>query len=127
MTTQRREFLKAAAVAPAVTVPYLWTSAARAAAEQDKLQVASIGVGGRGSGIGRQAARLGQMVACCDADKNRAMGFAKPFGCDVYQDYRQVLDRKTSMSLRLGPPITGMSRLPSKPCRREKMSIVKSR
>ena len=104
MTTQRREFLKAAAVAPAVTVPYLWTSAARAAAEQDKLQVASIGVGGRGSGIGRQAARLGQMVACCDADKNRAMGFAKPFGCDVYQDYRQVLDRKDIDVITIGTP-----------------------
>ena len=104
MTTKRREFLKAAAVAPAVTVPYLWTSAARAAAEQDKLQVASIGVGGRGSGIGRQAARLGQMVACCDADKNRAMGFAKPFGCDVYQDYRQVLDRKDIDVITIGTP-----------------------
>ena len=104
MTTQRREFLKAAAVAPTVTVPYLWTSAARAAAEQDKLQVASIGVGGRGSGIGRQAARLGQMVACCDADKNRAMGFAKPFGCDVYQDYRQVLDRKDIDVITIGTP-----------------------
>ena len=104
MPTKRREFLKAAAVAPAVTVPYLWTSAARAATEQDKLQVASIGVGGRGSGIGRQAASLGQMVACCDADKNRAMGFAKPFGCDVYQDYRQVLDRKDIDVITIGTP-----------------------
>ena len=105
MTTHRREFLKTAAAAtPVVAVPYLWTSASLCAEDKDRLQVASIGVGGRGSGIGKQAARLGEMVACCDVDKNRAQGFAKPFGCDSYQDYRQVLDRKEIDVITIGTP-----------------------
>ncbi|MBN2445964.1 MAG: gfo/Idh/MocA family oxidoreductase, partial [Phycisphaerae bacterium] len=68
----RRDVLKGAAGTLAA-VPYFWTSA-RAVAESanDKLTVAAVGVGGRGTDIGRQAAGLGNMVACADVYRTNA-------------------------------------------------------
>ncbi|MEN6494045.1 MAG: gfo/Idh/MocA family oxidoreductase, partial [Thermoguttaceae bacterium] len=95
----RREFLRRSALVAAAgsTVPYFWTSAcAKAASANDKLRVAAIGVGGRGTGIGHQAGSLGNMVACADVHLGNAEKFAKKYDgrCQVYQDYRKILDRK---------------------------------
>ena len=38
--------------------------------------IAAIGVGGRGSGIGHSAAGFGNLVACCDVDRAHAEKFA---------------------------------------------------
>ena len=65
----RRDFLKttAAVSAASMAAPYYFTAAATAdEPKSDKLVVAAIGVGGRGTEIGKQAARLGRMVACAD-------------------------------------------------------------
>jgi myo-inositol 2-dehydrogenase / D-chiro-inositol 1-dehydrogenase len=105
----RRDFLKttAAATAAGMAVPYFFTTAAKAAESAgDKLVVAAIGVGGRGSDIGNQAASLGNMVACADVHLGNANNFAKQFGgkCQVYQDYRKVLDRKDVQAVTIGTP-----------------------
>jgi predicted dehydrogenase len=108
----RRDFLKttAAVTAAGMAAPYFFTGTAAKADEtkSDKLVVAAIGVGGRGSEIGRQAAELGNMVACADVHLGNANNFAhmKEVGgkCEVYQDYRKLLDRKDVQAVTIGTP-----------------------
>lgn len=106
--SNRREFLKtSAALSAAASVPYIFTSGhVRADAPNDRLTVASIGVGGRGSGIGHQAGSKGNMVACCDVDREHGERFASKYDgrCEVYGDYRQVLDRKDIDAVTIGTP-----------------------
>ncbi len=97
--SSRRDFLKRSAGLAAVgAIPYFWTSqCARAdASKAEKLTMAAIGVGGRGTEIGNQAASLANVVACVDVKRGNAERFAGPLGgkCKVYTDYRKVLDRK---------------------------------
>ena len=102
----RRDFLKTSAriVAAGAAVPYFFTTA-RAGAESatDRLGVAAIGVGGRGSGIGRQAAGLGNLVACADVHRKNAEKFAAG-KCEIYTDYRKILDRKDIDVITCGTP-----------------------
>lgn len=105
----RRSFLKktTGAAGIAVVAPYIWTSS-RAMAEDanSRLTVAAIGVGGRGTGIGHQAGRLGNMVACADVDREHAERFAERYSgkCQVYDDYRKILDRKDVEAITCGTP-----------------------
>jgi myo-inositol 2-dehydrogenase / D-chiro-inositol 1-dehydrogenase len=106
----RRDFLKTTAgiAGLGMAAPYIFSSTMAVAqeAKNDKLTVASIGVGGRGTDIGRQAADLGNTVACADVHLGNANRFAEPYGgkCQVYQDYRKVLDRKDVEAVTIGTP-----------------------
>jgi len=117
----RRDILKGS-VGLAAAAPYWWTSAVRAGeSANDRLGVGAIGVStyynrsskkkgrksdGRGATIGRQAARLGNMVACADVNLAHARRFAKAYEgkCQVYRDYREVLDRKDVDVVTIGTP-----------------------
>ncbi len=97
--TNRRDFIKAAA-ASAVVTPYILTSSTAVAQDENsKLNVAAIGVGGRGTDIGMQASSLGNMVACADVHSGNANRFAEQVlkirgrKCEVFEDYRRILDR----------------------------------
>ena len=105
----RRDFLKtAASIGAAGTLAPYWCSSAHARAESanDKLNVAAIGVGGRGSGIGGQAGSLGNMVACADVHRGNAENFAKNYHgkCEIYNDYRKILDRGDVDAITCGTP-----------------------
>lgn len=104
----RRDLLKGSVgAAAALFVPHVWvTPFSWAESPNERLNVAAIGVGGRGSDIGRQAAHLGNMVACADVHRINAENFAKPFEgrCQVYKDYREVLDRKDVDAVTIGTP-----------------------
>jgi myo-inositol 2-dehydrogenase / D-chiro-inositol 1-dehydrogenase len=111
----RRDFLRTGAgmAAAGIAAPYFFAgAAANAKGPADaKLTVAAIGVGGRGSGIGRQAAELGNMVACADVHLGNANKFAGKLvkdklasKCQVYQDYHNVLDRKDVQAVTIGTP-----------------------
>src|SRR5574340_577217 len=105
----RRDFLKSSLgiLGAGAAVPYFWTSQYARAAESanDRLTVATIGTGGRGSADGNQAARLGNMVACCDVDQKRAEKFvSKHAGCQIYGDYRKLLERKDIDAVVIGTP-----------------------
>ncbi len=105
----RREFLKTTSglFAAGAVAPYFRTSSlAQAAAANDKLGVGSIGVGGRGSGIGHEAGGRGNMVACADIDHQHAEKFAAKYGgrCEIYSDYRALLDRKDVDVVTIGTP-----------------------
>jgi myo-inositol 2-dehydrogenase / D-chiro-inositol 1-dehydrogenase len=99
INTNRREFLKKSAclTAAGLAVPYFWTSANAQSTESKagKLNIAAIGVGGRGSGISHDAAKFGNMVACADVDKRASARFAGkyPGKCEIYSDYRKILER----------------------------------
>ena len=63
------------------------------AAEAGKLRVASVGVGGKGSGDISQAARLGEVVAICDVDERSLNEKAHELtSAKKYFDYRKMLD-----------------------------------
>ena len=107
--TNRRTFLSyTAGVAAVGFTPYFWTSQAPSATQtkSDRLGMAAIGTGGRGSLIGHQAGSSGNMVACCDVDRKRAQGFASRYGgkCKVYGDYRCLLERKDIDAVTIGVP-----------------------
>ena len=104
MRSTRRDFLKSAASAAlvaGVASPTLISRSALADGTRpganDRIGVAGIGVGRRGSEIFASAARNPKAQAICVADVwlPRAENIAKKHNCDAaYQDYRRVLDRK---------------------------------
>ncbi len=106
----RRDFIKTGLGAAAATAaPYVWTSSyAKAQDANDRPNMASIGVGGMGSGDGHSASRFANMVACADVDLSRAERFAGNgrFGgkCQVYTDYHKVLQRKDVDVVTIGTP-----------------------
>jgi len=105
----RRDFLKSSAVAAAAAaaVPCFRTGAeAGAESPNDQLGVAAIGTGGRGSGIGHSAADHGNLVACCDVDQSHAERFASKYDgkCEIYADYRKLLERKDVDVVTIGTP-----------------------
>jgi predicted dehydrogenase len=105
--TRRRFLAQTGGAAAALMAPYTWTTATTAAESTgDRLGVAAIGVGGRGSGIGHQAGDRGNMVACADVDRKKAEQFASKYNgrCKVYGDYRRILDRKDVDVITCGTP-----------------------
>ncbi len=92
----RRTFLKRSAVLAGTAALPAW-SARRALAQEpanSRLRVGCIGTGGRGTYVGNIACELGEKVACADVDANHAKWFAGDSKCDVYEDYRKILDRQ---------------------------------
>ena len=91
----RREFLKVAAGVAAFTyVPRHVLGGAGNQAAGDKLNIAGIGVGGRGGGD-INAVSSENIVALCDVDEKRAGGtFKKYSNARVYRDFRKMLDKE---------------------------------
>lgn len=104
----RRQFLPLSAIpAAGALFPYVWTSAAEkpASSAGERLGVGAIGVGGRGSGIANDAGGRGRMVACADVDRSHAERFAGKFDkCEIYTDYRKLLERKDVQVVTIGTP-----------------------
>ncbi|MBP3530347.1 MAG: Gfo/Idh/MocA family oxidoreductase [Thermoguttaceae bacterium] len=104
MRSTRRDFLKSAAsaalvagVASPTLIPRSALADGTRPGANDRVGVAGIGVGRRGSEIFASAARNPKAQAICVADVwlPRAENIAKKHKCDAaYQDYRRVLDRK---------------------------------
>lgn len=118
--SNRREFLRSAAVASAgAVVPYWWTAerarAADSASQGDRPKVGLIAAGGRGTfdaqcaiGALGQSGRprgpqdpqwttsFGEIAAICDVDRRQAEKANEALGgkADIYDDYRRLLDRK---------------------------------
>ena len=105
-TTQtRRHFLKrSAGIAAAGSFAPYWLTAPSARAQQtvsrsDRLVAGCIGNGGMGRGDARNVSRYADIVALCDVDRSHAESFKadEKLGCpkaEIYEDYRELLDRK---------------------------------
>ncbi len=88
-TYSRRSFLGSAAAAS-----FAFTLLpARAFGANDRLRVAGVGVGGKGSSDMDQAANLGEVVALCDCDDSKlAPKAAKWPAAQKFRDFRRMFD-----------------------------------
>jgi predicted dehydrogenase len=114
----RRGFIKkSAAIAAAASIPSCWPgSLARAEGANDKITVASIGIGGsrgrynRGRHIAQQARNLGRTIAVCDVDSVHNDEFVaeckEKCGYDInkYTDYRELLEKEKPDVVTIGTP-----------------------
>lgn len=117
---KRRSFLKAASMA-AVGAPYIVPSTVFGAnAPSNRFTMGCIGVGNMGTGNMNNFLKRSdvQVVAVCDVDKSRRMDAKKIVedayaekkpsnswkGCDNYNDFREVLDRKDIDLVSLATP-----------------------
>ncbi|MGL6196455.1 MAG: twin-arginine translocation signal domain-containing protein, partial [Thermoguttaceae bacterium] len=88
----RRDFLKISGATAGVTSAGFWLSAgnqktARASANS-KIAFAGVGIEGKGSGDIGNAAKFGEVVAVCDADRNRVKNSSERFkGVPAFTDY----------------------------------------
>jgi predicted dehydrogenase len=94
-TMNRRDFLRAGGVATAFTIlPGRMRGGERQPPAGERLNIAGIGVGGRGAGVlGALASQ--NIVALCDVDPGyAAKTFAKFPGARVWTDYREMLEQQ---------------------------------
>lgn len=108
---KRRNFVKASLLASAGTViaPTILTSCSNWKGANDKVNIAHIGVGGRGSSTTRHyflPVADARSVATCDPFKDRRENFAKQIeeyyltelderiSCQPYNEFEEVLERK---------------------------------
>jgi predicted dehydrogenase len=89
----RREFLQTSAA----TGIGFWVAGGVSAAESnspnEKIAMASIGIGGKGDSDSNDAGRAGDMVAICDVDENTLNGIGRRFAkAKKYTDFRKMLD-----------------------------------
>lgn len=92
-TLTRRRFLNLGGSAAAIALAPCQVWAGSAAAPNDKINIAGIGVGGMGAGDIRSVARGNNIVALCDVDERRAGDTFKQFpGAKRYQDFRKMFD-----------------------------------
>ena len=91
----RREFVGAAAAVAAFTfVPKRVLGGAGGSSANNKLNIAGIGVGGRGAGD-INGCSSENIVALCDVDLNRASGTFKKYSqAKVYRDFRRMLEKE---------------------------------
>jgi predicted dehydrogenase len=95
--TSRRQFMQGTAAAGfgvwVATRPNPSLAQTRDRSPNERVQMASIGVGGKGGGDCDQAAELGDMVALCDVDDNTLNGKAKNFPkAKKFNDFRKMLE-----------------------------------
>ena len=96
--TSRRQFLAKSA---AVGVAYWAAGGIRARGGEspnDRIAMASVGIGGKGSSDSADADRSGDMVAICDADEKRlnSAGESRYPKAKRYTDFRKMLDEMQS-------------------------------
>jgi predicted dehydrogenase len=96
--TTRRDFLKQTSVGAAAAATGAWWLSTRDVLAQERspleqLNIACIGVGGKGNSDTNSMARFGKLVALCDVDMKslKAQG-ARHKDAKQYQDYRKMLD-----------------------------------
>jgi myo-inositol 2-dehydrogenase / D-chiro-inositol 1-dehydrogenase len=114
----RRKFVQSSVAAAGVAPLFLKKGLGQGSAN-DRLNIASIGTSiysdrytgkgdhpGRGAVVGHQAGELGNMMAVADVNLKAARFFAERYKgkCQIYQDYRKVLDRKDIDAVTIGTP-----------------------
>jgi hypothetical protein len=92
--TSRRDVLRASAFAAAGAIAFPYFVPAQVRGANERIRVASIGVGGKGGGDVDQVGYAGgELVALCDVDKGTLEGKAKKFPqAKLYRDFRRMLD-----------------------------------
>ena len=121
----RRSFFRKSAVALAAgaTVPYVFTANAeektRPQSKNDRLRIGSIGMRYQGTVIALKAQEHGDIVAIADVDRHVREQARAGFGSTpkIYEDYRQLLDRKDIDVVTIGTPDHWHTRMVIDACR----------
>lgn len=108
----RREALRRGGryAAAGLVLPYFFTANAeesnRPKSKNDRFRIGAIGMRYQGSVITEKACEYGDVVAICDADREIALKAREQFGgkAELYEDYRQLLDRKDIDVVMIGTP-----------------------
>jgi myo-inositol 2-dehydrogenase / D-chiro-inositol 1-dehydrogenase len=108
----RRDALRfgTAGIAASLAAPYIFTADAEEAnrpkSKNDRFRIGAIGLRYQGSVITEKAQEYGDVVAICDVDREIAEKARTQFGgkADLYEDYRQLLDRKDIDVVMIGTP-----------------------
>jgi len=93
--TSRRRFMQGSAVAGAA----IWVSSVRGGEEKpkspnEKIRVAVIGAGGKGSSDAKEASKFGDIVALCDIDETTLDRSGKLYpNAKKFFDFREMLDK----------------------------------
>ena len=91
--TTRREFLQTTAASGIGFWVAGGVRAQESKSPNERVAMASVGIGGKGSSDSGDAGRLGDMVAICDVDTKRLDGAGKKFAkAKKYTDFRKMLD-----------------------------------
>ena len=93
--TNRRQFLQTTAVISAGYWVAGGVQAQESSSPNERIAMASVGIGGKGDSDSRDAAKHGDMVAICDADRNTLGNAAKREGfgkAKKYTDFRKMLE-----------------------------------
>jgi predicted dehydrogenase len=95
----RRQFLKYSTVAvSAAALPAFAQSTGRKVSPNEKLNIAVIGCGGKGSSDLQFCAKTENIVALCDVSENSAARARQNFpNAKFYKDYRELLDKEKSL------------------------------
>ncbi|MCL4193129.1 MAG: Gfo/Idh/MocA family oxidoreductase [Thermoguttaceae bacterium] len=111
MNPSRRDFLRISSLAAATPfVPYVFTAhageAAPPKAKNDRFRIGAIGMRYQGTVIAVKACEYGDVVAICDVDRHVREQARAGFGSTpaIYEDYRQLLDRKDIDVVTIGVP-----------------------
>lgn len=109
--SSRRQFLKkSSVVAAGVSMPYFFSAkpglAFETSSKNDRVPIGLIGAGGMGLGNMRAASKWVDVVAIADADKTRQEAAKKHTGgkADLYDDYREILERDDIKVLHIATP-----------------------
>jgi predicted dehydrogenase len=92
----RRSFIQGAAAAAGVGFFALngRTYAAESKSPNEKLNIAWVGVGGKGSSDCDHAGEVGQVVAICDVDESTLANKGEKFGdAETFVDFREMIDK----------------------------------
>src|SRR5512144_1512061 len=103
----RRDFLRTVGVAAAGTAlaGCQTTRAPRKISANEKLNIAVIGVAGRGGENLKEVAALENIVALCDVDSTRLANAAKNFpAAKTYADYRKLIDQRDIDAILVATP-----------------------
>jgi predicted dehydrogenase len=91
--SNRREFLKTTAVIGMGCFVSAGVRAAESKSPNGRIAMASIGIAGKGGSDTADAAKHGDLVAICDADRARLDAAGKKYpGAKKYTDFRKMLD-----------------------------------
>jgi predicted dehydrogenase len=92
--TTRRRFLRTTASAGLGYFAYCGLGVRASDSPNERIRMASIGIGGRGGSNTNDAAQAGELVAVCDTDTGRLEGAAQRFPhAKRYTDFREMFDQ----------------------------------
>src|SRR5213592_1709352 len=109
----RRRFFKSSAFLAAGSALPVWfleecrgnAATTKPLSPNEKPNIALIGCGGRGRGIGKEASDYGHMAAICDVDAKHLDQAAQMFpGAKSYKDFRKLLERDDIHAIVNGTP-----------------------